>query len=223
VLAGTVARFAASLGTDRVIAASLFVKQWAVIVARTAAAAYGAERRVPDVAASNSTVVFDDSGRPIALSLREPRFAALAADGVAGCPSAVVLRDEFELQAWFRARAIDGHLRLAVDAVAAIAPIAPQRLWANVAAACAGGLAGLSAQDEDPDRLRADAGALLDAADAPTRGLVRLVPADEGARARLRVERQVCCLYHRLPDAPAACLSCPLLSRAERDRRVTTR
>lgn len=215
--------YAATLGADGEVAASQLTKHWATSVARAAVAAYATERRVPDVAATNSALACDGSGRPVSLVLTAPRFAALPGDPDAGCPTAVVVADEARLAGWLREQALDAHLRPAVDAVAAAAPVDPQRLWGNVAAACASAFSTLSGRRLPLDRLRSDAATLLDAPGAATRGLVRLVPMAHGGRARLFVRREVCCLRYRLRHGPPRCLSCPQLSGPELRRRVALR
>src|ERR671924_570135 len=61
-LAGAVEAFGGNVGTDeQAVAASLFAQAWAVSVTRGAIACLAGERRIPDVAAANSALVFDST------------------------------------------------------------------------------------------------------------------------------------------------------------------
>jgi ferric iron reductase protein FhuF len=222
-LLGAVDAFGRTIGTqDPMVAASLFAQAWAVSVTRGAIACLAGERRVPDVSAANAAVRLDASGRPAGVVLDAPRFAALAGDGATSHACAEVVGDSPALFAWTRRQAFDRHLGPLVDALTAAAPIGKRLLWGNVAAACAGAFARLSATGMDPERLAADASALLDAPGAPTRGLAHLYTVEHAGRVHLFVRRETCCLYNRLPGAPS-CLSCRLLDEEERRRRVTIR
>jgi ferric iron reductase protein FhuF len=130
--------------------------------------------------------------------------------------------DDTALLAWTRHRIFDGHLGPLVEALTAIAPVGRRLLWGNVAAACAGAFAALSTTGMEPERLVADAAALLDAPGTPTRGLAHLVGVQHRGRTHLFVQRETCCLYNRLPDG-RSCLSCRLLDDEERRRRITIR
>jgi hypothetical protein len=208
-----------SLGTDAEVAASLFHKQWSVSVARAAVGAFTAERRVPDLVAENTVLILDRMGRPTGASLRTPRLAVLAGDPDAAHPDSVVVADEAALRDWLRARVIDGHLTGAVEAMAALGLLTEEQLWGNVAAACAGALAVLSNRWGPIEELAAEAAELLDVPGAPTRGLARLVPHEQGGSVKLHVRRETCCLHHCLPADPPQCSSCPLLDEEERVRR----
>jgi ferric iron reductase protein FhuF len=222
-LAGAVEAFARTVGTGELaVAASLFAQAWSASVTRTAIACLATERRVPDVAATNSALLFDVTGRPTMVVLSTPRFAAVVGDAASSDPAAEVVPDTAALCAWTRRRAFDLHLAPLVDALAALAPVGRRLLWGNVAAACAGAFAALSTTGIDAASLLADGTALLDAPGAPTRGLAHLVPVEHGGTTHLFVRRETCCMYNRLPDTPS-CLSCRLLDDDERRRRITIR
>src|SRR5436190_24052994 len=73
--------FGRSVGTDETaVAASLLCQAWAVSVTRAAIAGLVGARRVPDMASSNTVLLFDGSGRPVGSTTVTPRFAAVAGD-----------------------------------------------------------------------------------------------------------------------------------------------
>jgi ferric iron reductase protein FhuF len=222
-LAGAVESFGGTIGTDeQAVAASLFAQAWAVSVTRGAIACLAGERRVPDVAAANSNVLFDGTARPVGVVLNAPRFAAVAGDAASTHLAARPVADLTGLCAWTRQQLFARHLGPLVEALTAVAPVGRRLLWGNVAAACAGGFAVLSGRGIEAERLVADAATLLDTADAPTLGLAHLVPVQHDGRTHLFVRRETCCLYNRLPGAPS-CLSCRLLDDEERHRRIRIR
>jgi ferric iron reductase protein FhuF len=220
--------FGRTAGTDEsAVAASLLCQAWAVSVTRAAVADLVGARRMPDLSAGNTRLVFDADGRPTGASPLTPRFAALAADSEAlADPLAEIVADEDALFAWARACLFDGHFAGLVDALHDLVPIGRRLLWGNVAAATAGAFAALSAAAAPVagvDRLREDAYRLLDAPGSPTEGLAELFPVAHRDGARLFVRRQTCCLRYRLPDAPPTCLSCRLVPERERRRRIALR
>lgn len=220
--------FGRAAGTDEsAVAASLLVQAWAVSVTRAAIASLVGARRVPDLAASNTVLSFDGDGRPTGVSLRTPRFAALAGDDEAAtAPGVELVNDDETLFAWARAHLFDGHLGPLVEAIHDLAPVGRRLLWGNVAAATAGGFAALSAQEpyrHEADRLIGDAQRLLDDPGSPTWGLAEVFAVPHDGGTRLFVRRQTCCLRYRLPDAPPTCLSCRLVPESERRRRIAVR
>lgn len=230
VLAAAVRAFGAAAGApEPAVAASLFVQAWAVCVSRPVLAPLVAGRRVPDAAAANTVLVFDGGHRPVGAAAITPRFAAVAGDVLAaGDPWAELVEDDDALFAWARARMFDGHLAGVVGVLREVAPVGERLLWGNVAAAVAGGFAGLSFRPDaaaaiGADRLRADAARLLDRPGSPTEGLASLFPVTQAGVTRLFVRRRTCCLRYRLPDAPPTCLSCRLLPEPDRRRRITER
>ena len=224
---GLVQAFGRTAGTDEIaVAASLLCQAWAVSVTRPAIAGLVGARRVADLGAANTEMVFDGKSRPVGASAATPRQAALASDHPAAAdPWTELVEDEDALFAWTRSRLFDGHLALLVDALGDLAPVGRRLLWGNVAAATAGAFATLAAA-ERPDAERAtvmldDARRLLDAPGSPTEGLAEVFPVDHEGAVRLFVRRQTCCLRYRLPDAPPTCLSCRLMPESERRRRIT--
>jgi len=222
--------FGRSAGTDETaVAASLLLQAWAVSVTRAAIASLVGARRVPDLAAANTVLSVDGTGRPVAASLLKPRFAALATDAEAASAPADQLElvpDDDALFAWARAHLFDGHLHHLVEAIHDLAPVGRRLLWGNVAAATAGSFAVLSNRppwDRRPDHLIDDAQRLLDSPASPTWGLAEVFGVPHEGGTRLFVRRQTCCLRYRLPDAPPTCLSCRLVPEPERRRRIAER
>ena len=236
--------FGRTAGTDDIaVAASLLFQAWAVSVTRPVISGLVGARRVTDLGADNTELLFDEEGRPAGASAMTPRYAALAGDREAAAdPWAEIVDDEDALFAWARSRLFDGHLAALVDAVVDIAlPLAAHAasvggtppvprvgrrlLWGNVAAATAGAFANLSAAPLPSADLAAqmlrDARRLLHEPGSPIEGLADVFPVDHEGGVRLFVRRQTCCLRYRLPDAPRTCLSCRLLPEAERRRRIT--
>jgi len=220
--------FGRAIGTDETaVAASLLCQAWAVSVTRTAIACLVGARRVPDLAAPNTLLLFDASHRPAGARLVTPRFAAVEGDEEAGAdPAAEIVIDDDALFAWTRARLFDGHLGRLVEALHGLAPVGRRLLWGNVAAAVAGGFAALTAlpgHPFDPEHVLPEATRLLDGPGSPTAGLAELFPVTHDGATRLFVRRQTCCLRYRLPDAPPTCLSCRLLPERERHQRIRAR
>lgn len=219
--------FGRTAGTDDIaVAASLLFQAWAVSVTRPVISGLVGARRVTDLGADNTELLFDEEGRPAGASAMTPRYAALAGDREAAAdPWAEIVDDEGALFAWARSRLFDGHLAALVDAMVDIAPVGRRLLWGNVAAATAGAFAALSAAQLPSADLAAqmllDARRLLHEPGSPIEGLADVFPVDHEGGVRLFVRRQTCCLRYRLPDAPRTCLSCRLLPEAERRRRIT--
>ena len=219
--------FGRTAGTDdNAVAASLLCQAWAVNVTRPAIAGLVGARRVTDLGADNTELVFDGDGRPAGASPMTPRYAALAADrATADDPMAVIVDDDDALFAWTSARLFDGHLARLVDVLGDITPVGRRLLWGNVAAATAGAFAHLSAAElpsaERAAEMLSDARRLLHEPGSPIEGLADVFPVDHDGGVRLFVRRQTCCLRYRLPDAPPTCISCRLVPEAERRRRIT--
>src|SRR5438309_9304300 len=101
-LLGAVRAFGRAVGTDETaVAASLLCQAWAVSVTRAAIAGLVGARRVPDLAAANTLVLFDGASRPTGAALITRRFAAVAGDEEAGAdPGAEIVVDDDALFAW---------------------------------------------------------------------------------------------------------------------------
>jgi iron complex transport system ATP-binding protein len=102
---------------------------------------------------------------------------------------------------------VDGHLRLLIDAVRAVVPVAPALLWGNVASGVAGAVRAVAtgATGALPgSRCHAEGLSLLEA--GPLRGTGELALHSGG----LSFVRRSCCLYYRL-DGGGMCGDCALL------------
>ena len=219
--------FGRAVGTDETaVAASLLLQAWAVSVTRPAIAGLVGSRRVPDLAASNTILHFDETQRPTGTALVTPRFAVVEGDEAAADSRAESVANDDALFAWVRSRLFDGHLGPLVEALHDVAPVGRRLLWGNVAAATAGAFAALTALEPhpfDPEHVLPEAARLLDWPGSPTAGLAELFSVTRHGATRLFVRRATCCLRYRLPDAPPTCLSCRLLPEAERQRRIALR
>jgi ferric iron reductase protein FhuF len=223
----TVRAFGRAAGADETaVAASLLLQAWAVSVTRPAIAGLVGARRVPDLSASNTLLLFDDRHRPAGTALVTDRFAVVDGDGAAADPRAESVADDDALFAWVRRRLFDGHLGPLVEALHDVAPVGRRLLWGNVAAATAGAFAALTALEPhpfDPEHVLPEAVRLLDWPGSPTAGLAELFPVPNDGGTRLFVRRATCCLRYRLRDAPPTCLSCRLITESDRHRRIALR
>jgi Ferric iron reductase FhuF-like transporter/FhuF 2Fe-2S C-terminal domain len=209
------ARIAENLGTDRDdVCAAQLIELWTWLVAAPAAAGLVAGARLPDVSSGNVLL------RPVGgladwrVGLRRPRFHALPGDPDARHPDALAAADEHELLGRLGAMLVDAHLAPLVATLNRLGRRPERALWRGAADRVAGAFLWLGEQLGARERGRALA-----------RGAVRSVPQLE---AKVRVQRvngtevhlrHGCCLYYRVPGAPK-CIGCPLVSEAERIRRV---
>src|SRR5438309_3804302 len=104
-LLGAVRAFGRAVGTDETaVAASLLCQAWAVSVTRPAIAGLVGARRVPDMAASNTVLLFE-AQRPAGAAQVTARFAAVAgAHEAAADPWAESVANDDALFAWAGAR-----------------------------------------------------------------------------------------------------------------------
>lgn len=140
--------------------------------------------------------------RPAAVRWRYRREAGfqLAMPAVTASPVGAA---EAAAAAW-SSGVVDGHLRLVVESVRQVTPIAAGLLWGNVASSLAGALRTLALDGGVPvAACRAAGDAML--ARGPLRGTGELTT----DRGRLSFVRRSCCLYYRLPGG-GLCGDCPL-------------
>src|SRR5436305_330310 len=110
--------FGRAAGTDETaVAASLLLQAWAVSVTRPAIAGLVGARRVPDLAASNTILFFDEAHRPARTAAVTPRCAVVKGDEAAAGSWAESVADDDALFAWVRARLFDGHLGPLIEAL----------------------------------------------------------------------------------------------------------
>jgi ferric iron reductase protein FhuF len=158
-----------------------------------AVAAFALERRVPDVAADNLLVRFNDHGWPSALALKEPRTGAGLHETV-----------------------IDRHAGPLVETIHTAFRTSLKVLWGNVAAAYALPLYWhVQLAAPDPGRVVRDANELL--RHERLHDKIRLSTVAHGGAEWTVHERRTCCLYWQLP-AGSKCDDCPLVLAGARKR-----
>ena len=201
---------------------------WAVL--QPVAAHLASEQRALDISPANVAIRVDEAGWATAMTLLEPRFAALPQDAAAGHPLVTVLADEGELVAWAADRIVAA-FEPVLAAVRTVSPYGMSGHWGALADTLSAALWLLHEQGARP--------ADLDAAWQRTEALVDEVQARVPAlRARSRrftfdvppapvrlPMRGTCCLYHRTPEAAAdygdgLCSTCPRRTDEERVRLV---
>jgi Ferric iron reductase FhuF-like transporter/FhuF 2Fe-2S C-terminal domain len=215
-LAAALGEIGTALGTDRPdVCAAQLMELWTWLIAAPAAAGIVAGPRLPDVSAGNVLVRPRGGLADWRAGLRSTRFHALRDDPEAGhSDAAEPASDEHELLDRLRAMLVQAHLAPLVTALNRIGRRPERALWRGAADRVAGAFLWLGEQLGARERGRALA-----------RGAVRSVPQLE---AKVRVQRvngtevhlrHGCCLYYRVPGAPK-CIGCPLVTEAERVRRV---
>jgi hypothetical protein len=217
-LAAAEARIGAKYHTDsRKIQAgwSFAYYNWPIIA--VGVAGYLAERRVPDLAPGSLALHLDDHGGFDGIALLSRRFAALPDDPAAAHPDALVLPDSDALRDELRA-SIEAHMAPLVEIVRARAGWGRRALWANVADRLAHATIWLSQTlGCDHASCRSEVAALVGA--PPLKGHTGVQEVERDGRRELFLKRGGCCLAYTLP-AHGYCATCPLLSDAERARRL---
>jgi Ferric iron reductase FhuF-like transporter/FhuF 2Fe-2S C-terminal domain len=209
------AEIRAALGVDRDdVCAAQLVELWTWLVAAPAAAGLVTGARLPDVSSGNVLLRAKGGLADWRVGLRRPRFHALPGDPDARHPDALSAADEQELLGRLGAMLVDAHLAPLVETLNRLGRRPERALWRGAADRVAGAFLWLGEQLGARERGRALA-----------RGALRSVPQLE---AKVRVQRvngtevhlrHGCCLYYRVPGAPK-CIGCPLVTEAERVRRV---
>jgi Ferric iron reductase FhuF-like transporter/FhuF 2Fe-2S C-terminal domain len=196
------------------VCAGLLLELWTWLVAAPAAAGLVARSRLPDVSSGNVLLLTRGGLADWRVGLRTDRFHALPADPDARHPDAVPAADEHELLGRLGQMLVDAHLAPVVETLNRLARRPERALWRGAADRVAGAFLWIGDQLGARERSHALA-----------RGAARAAPP---LRARIRTEqvhgtevhlRHGCCLYYRVPGAPK-CIGCPLVSQAERARRV---
>jgi FhuF 2Fe-2S C-terminal domain/Ferric iron reductase FhuF-like transporter len=214
-LRGALDEIAGHLGTDRDdVCASQLVELWTWLVAAPAAAALVDRGRLPDVSSRNLLMRPRGGLVDWRVGLRRPSFHVLPGDPDADHPDAVPAADERELLGRLGAMLVSAHLAPLVRTLNLLARRPERALWRGAADRVAGAFLWIGEQLGARERSRVLA-----------RGAVGAAPALE---AKVRVQRvgdthvhlrHGCCLYYRVPGAPK-CIGCPLVTDAERVRRV---
>ena len=216
-LRAALAEIRAPLNLDRDdVCAGLLVELWTWLVAAPAAAGLVAGSRLPDVSSGNVLLRAQGGLADWRVGLRSERFHALPADPDAGHPHAVPAADERELLGRLGRMLVHAHLAPLVETLNGLALRPERALWRGAADRLAGAFIWIGDQLGSRERSHALA-----------RGAARAAPR---LQAKIRVQqvngtevhlRHGCCLYYRVPDAPK-CIGCPLVTDAERARRVAS-
>ncbi|BBL80957.1 hypothetical protein RxyAA322_28110 [Rubrobacter xylanophilus] len=203
-------------GLRRREAAAYLVGSYAWGVGGPAVAAYVLARRIPDLSPENVHVRLDEGGGIPEAAVSDERFAALASDPAAGHPDAVTVAGEEELLGWMRERLLAGLEPLA-DLVGAITRVGARTLWGRAADLLAQSFLMVGGDTPDQVRYMQDARAFVSG--LPFGERVGFFVVESAGRRRAFMRRSVCCQAYKNPEY-GYCLSCPVLSQEERERRA---
>ena len=204
--------------TERRVAASLFLAEYAWRVAAPAVASYLTTGDVPVLTPESVFVDFDGAAEPVAVAFAAGAFVAsgqppghLAGSGRAD-PQCVPLRGALRSE-------LEGHLEGLIAGVRAITGTGLHTLWAMSADAVAGAFLWAGRCAEMEQQAAREAQALLAPGDTRLTGGVRFVTIDAGGGPRVSRLRGTCCLSYRLAGTQY-CAGCPLIPEAERLTRL---
>jgi hypothetical protein len=218
-LRAALAQIKASLGTDRDdVCAAQLIELWTWLVAAPAAAALVAGTRLPDVSSANVLLRARGGLADWRAGLRRPRFHALPGDPDATHADAVPAADERELLGRLGAMLVNAHLAPLVATLNRLARRPERALWRGAADRVAGAFLWIGDQVGARERSRALAREAVGSA-PELEAKVRIQRVGSGAQETHVHLRHGCCLYYRVPGAPK-CIGCPLVTDAERIRRV---
>jgi Ferric iron reductase FhuF-like transporter/FhuF 2Fe-2S C-terminal domain len=212
----------AALGTDRRdVCAAQLMELWTWLVAAPAAAGIVAGPRLPDVSAGNVLVRPRGGLADWRVGLRSPRFHALPGDPQAGhSDAAEPATDEHELLDRLRAMLVHAHLAPLVTALNRLGQRPERALWRSAADRVAGAFLWIGEQLGARERSYELARSAVGTA-PPLGARVRTQQVGSGDEETHVHLRAGCCLYYRAPGA-VKCIGCPLVTDAERSRRVAT-
>jgi hypothetical protein len=218
-LRAALAQIAAELGTDREdVCASQLIETWTALVAAVAAAGLVAGARLPDVSAGNLLLRPQGGLAEWRVGLRRPRFHALPGDPDARHPDALPASDERELLHRLGAMLVNAHLAPLVGTLNRLGRRPERALWRGAADRVAGAFLWIGEQLGARERSRALVRGVAESA-PELRAKVRIQRVAGGAEETHVHLRHGCCIYYRVPGAPK-CIGCPLVTDAERIRRV---
>jgi Ferric iron reductase FhuF-like transporter/FhuF 2Fe-2S C-terminal domain len=204
-----------NLGADRDdVCAAQLIELWTWLVAAPAAGAIVGSGRLPDVSSRNVLLRPEGGLTAWRAGLRSTRFHVLPGDPEADHPDAVAAADERELLGRLGAMLVHAHLAPLVESLNRIARRPERALWRGAADRVAGAFLWVGEQLGARERSRA----LARAAVASQPALAAKVRVQHVGDTRVHL-RHGCCLYYRVPGAPK-CIGCPLVTDAERARRV---
>jgi FhuF 2Fe-2S C-terminal domain/Ferric iron reductase FhuF-like transporter len=218
-LRAALAQIAENLGTDRDdVCAAQLIELWTWLVAAPAAAGLVAGARLPDVSSGNVLLRARGGLADWRVGLRRPRFHALPGDPEARHPDALPAADERELLRRLGTMLVHAHLAPLVTTLNRSARRPERALWRGAADRVAGAFLWIGEQLGARERSRALARGAVGSA-PELRAKVRIQRVRNGAEETHVHLRHGCCLYYRVPGAPK-CIGCPLVTDAERIRRV---
>lgn len=219
-------RHLAALGTaygtgSRTVIARFFVDGYAWSVVGNGVAGYVGGRRVPDLAADNLALRFDEQGGLEAVALRRGVFACLRSDPAATHPDAAVLPDIDALRRYL-GEGLVTHLEPLVAALRARSSLGERSIWLGVADLCVR-LFLAAVAHLDPDGCLAErereAAALIQAPNSPLRGPTRVLFVEHRGRTIPWIGRAACCLGYYIPEH-GRCDHCPAYRVPERIARI---
>jgi len=183
-----------------------------------AVAAFLAERRLPDLGASNVALRFGESGFAEDVAFVSPRFAALPDDPQAAHPDAEVVPSEEAMLGRLREALAETHLPGVIPALRELRVRRGTRVLQRAAAdSCAEAFMFVGRELGREEEAVGFAEALLSGPpplSAPTNFHVL---EHDGGSERTRV-RNTCCLYYKVGDG--ACFTCPRTTDEERRLRM---
>jgi hypothetical protein len=207
-------RISSTLAIDRDdVSAAQLIELWTWLVAAPAAAALVGSGRLPDVSSENVVLRAEGGLADWRAGLRSARFHALPDDPAAAHVDALPAADEEELVGRLGST-LHAHLVPLVERLNRLARRPERALWRSAADRVAGAFLWIGDQLGEHERSHALARGVVAA--APVLEATVRVQCVDGTRVHLR---QGCCLYYRVPGAPK-CIGCPLVTDAERARRV---
>lgn len=218
-LEALVSRAADRLGAERRVAAALFFHMYVWTVSAGAICAYVTERRVPEVAADNIVVEFDERGMGSAVAVLAPRFAALPDDPARGDPDVVLIGREGDLAGWLHARLVGGHLEAVACAIRKRRLLGWPILWGLAADTCAEAFVRAARMLPDDHRVLDAGQVFLGYAGSPLGDRTTLLAREHCGRRRLYYRRAACCLGYKTA-VYGYCDTCPLLPDEEIERRL---
>lgn len=187
------------------------------------AIAVAAERRLPVTTPADVWVRWIDHGsgpRLGAVAFTSGRLFALPDDPGADSPDVTVLADPAELGA----ELVESARRLAegvIEPASRLSRRGRRALWATLSDRIANGYLLVAKQTGKVTDARLATDATLGAAPKPLHTTIDWLELDHGGATHLFKRKSVCCLIYKAPEhLDVYCSTCPLLDRAENERRL---
>lgn len=210
-LEATVRSSGGRLGTgSAAVAASLFVLGYSYRVVTLAVSCILMSGTIPS-SSPQAFAVAMSSGRPALVSYCKPRALVLApglAPGLTPGPAAFADRELVgEALSFIVDDAVDGHLRLLVDAICSRIRVGRRLLWGNVAASSA--VAFRTMEGTLGDWVKPIGERFFEIVPSELQGQGNFLAVEHAGRSGWYWERRNCCLNHRLPKG-VRCGDCSL-------------